>query len=83
MEAVGRGELEETTNIILLSKCSLRNPLRVRRKGGMSASTSKVEADKLTRKTQKCGICGTNGHNRKSCQLKRNSQTLSSDGYGI
>lgn len=49
----------------------------------MSASTSKVEADKLTRKTQKCGICGTNGHNRKSCQLKRNSQTLSNDGYGI
>lgn len=35
------------------------------------------------RKTQKCGIYEINGHNQKSCQVRRNSQTLLGGEYGI
>ena len=51
-------------------KCSLGNPPRVRRKGGIHAPSSQTATGVLKRKTQRCGICGRKGHNRKSCQFQ-------------
>lgn len=51
-------------------ECSLGNPPRVRRKGAISAPSSQTATGVPKRKTQRCGICGREGHNRKSCQFQ-------------
>lgn len=51
-------------------ECSLGNPPRVTRKGGIPAPSSQTATGVPKRKTQRCGICGREGHNRKSCQFQ-------------
>lgn len=65
MELVARSNGIDTTML-----GSIGNPPRVRRKGGVPASSSQTATGGPKRKTQTCRICGAEGHNRASCQFR-------------
>lgn len=65
MELVARSNGIDTTML-----GSIGNPPRVRRKGGVPASSSQTATGGPKRKTQTCRICGAEGHNRTSCQFR-------------
>ena len=80
LECFARSDDRESSMLGTQTSGSVGNPPRVRRKGVVLASSSQTATGKPKRKTQKCGICGFERHNRKSCQLRDeailNSQIL-------
>jgi len=77
LEAVARGEEVSQSGVGLQTDCSVGNPPRMRRKGGGGAPLSTMRSDKFKRKANKCGLCGTVGHNRQSCHIRSESLTQS------
>jgi len=51
-------------------ECNLGNPSQVKRKWGIPAPYSQIATGVPKRKTQRCGIFGREGHNRKSSQFQ-------------
>ena len=67
LECFARSDDCESSMLGTQTGGSIGNPPRVRRKGEVPASSSQTPIGKPKRKTQKCGMCGFEGHNRKSC----------------
>ena len=77
LEAMARGEEVSQSGVGLQTDCSVGNPPRMRRKGGGGAPLFAMGFDKFKRKANKCGLCGTVGHNRQSCHIRSESLTQS------
>lgn len=74
LELVGSTNRDEPSFMDTQTGGSIGNPppppLQVRRKGRVPTSSSQTATFKPKRKTYKCGVCGAEGHNKKSCQFR-------------